>query len=108
MSLCWWLDWDWICLLCYVSIVYGMGDGYVYVICMNPWMLMFVYVDYDSCEANPQWSWTAYLFVWMGRRRAGVVVDCLVSAWIAGAISVIGLWILRVGSDLGCLSLWLF
>jgi len=20
--------------------------------------------------------WTAYLFVWMGRRRAGVVVDC--------------------------------
>jgi len=33
--------------------------------------------------------WTAYLFVWMGRRRAGVVDGCLVSAWIAGAISVI-------------------
>ena len=29
---------------------------------------------------------TAYLFVWMGRRSVGVV--CLVSAWIAGAISV--------------------
>jgi len=44
----------------------------------------------------------------MGRQRAGVVVDCLVSAWIAGTISVIGLWNLRVGSDLGCLSLGLF
>jgi len=39
----------------------------------------------------------------MGRRRAGVVVDCLVSAWIAGS-----LWNLRVGSGLGCLSLGLF
>ncbi|AES88049.1 transmembrane protein, putative [Medicago truncatula] len=33
----------------------------------------------------------------MGRRRAGVVVGCLVSARIAGAIFVIGLWNLRVG-----------
>ena len=30
-------------------------------------------------------GFTAYLFVWMGRRSAGLV--CLVSAWIAGAIS---------------------
>jgi len=41
----------------------------------------------------------------MGRRHVRVVVDCLVSAWITGAISVIRLWSLRVGSDLGCLSL---
>jgi len=41
----------------------------------------------------------------MGRWRAGVVVDCLVSAWIAEAISVISLWSLRIDYDLGCLSL---
>jgi len=35
----------------------------------------------------------------MGRRCAGVVVDCLVSAWIAGAIFAIGIWSLRLGSD---------
>ena len=52
--------------------------------------------------------WTAYLFVWMSRRRAGVVIDYLMSAWIAGAISIIGLWSLRIGSDLGCLPLRLF
>jgi len=22
-------------------------------LCMNPWMLMFAYVGYDWCEANP-------------------------------------------------------
>jgi len=30
-------------------------------------------------------GFTAYLFVWMGRRNAGLV--CMVSVWIAGAIS---------------------
>ena len=41
-------------------------DEHVYVICMNPWMLMFVYVDYDWCEANPQWFWPpTYLYEWL-------------------------------------------
>jgi len=35
----------------------------------------------------------------MTKRRVGVIVDFLVSAWIAEAISVIGLWNLRLGSD---------
>jgi len=46
---------------------------------------------YDWCEANPSclW-WTAYLFVWMGRRHAGLVdLHCLLSCLrIAGASSV--------------------
>ena len=31
-------------------------------------------IDYDWCEAYPQWFLTAYLFVWMGRRNAGLVL----------------------------------
>ena len=45
---------DWICLLCYVSILGGISIYMCYA--WNPWMLMFGYVDYDWCEANPQWS----------------------------------------------------
>jgi len=41
-------------------------------------------IDYDWCDAYSQW-FTAYLFVLMGRRNAGLV--CMVSVWIAGAIS---------------------
>jgi len=69
--------------------------------CLCLFMLIMIDVKLTS---SGLW-WTAYLFVWMGRRHEGVVVDCLVSTWIEGAISVIGL---RVGSDLGCLSLWFF
>ena len=31
----------------------------------NPWMLMFDYVDYDWCEANPQWSVVDHLPICM-------------------------------------------
>jgi len=47
------------------------------------WLIIPDYTfDYDWCEANLSglW-WTAYLFVWMGRRHAELVwLACLVSA----------------------------
>ena len=49
------------------------GDGYVFVLCMNPWMLTFVYVWLWLIWNLPPVVLTAYLFVWMGRRSAGVV-----------------------------------
>ena len=72
---------DWICLLCYVSNVIAYVNNWVILWCdvsilggmsmymcyaWNPWMLMFVYVDYDWCEANPQWFWPpTCLFEWV-------------------------------------------
>jgi len=53
---------------------------------------IWIYILHSLCWLWLMWSLppmvlTAYLFVWMGRRSAGVV--CLVSAWIAEAISII-------------------
>ena len=47
------MEWGTIFMWCY----YSRKDEYLYVICMNPWKLMFSYVDYDWCEAYPQWFW---------------------------------------------------
>jgi hypothetical protein len=47
--------------------------------------------------------WTAYLFVWMGRRRAGLVL--LLAWWLLedrGATSSICFWSLSLGLWLGC------
>ena len=43
----------------------------------DPWMFMIIYV-WLCVKLTPSglW-WTAYLFVWMGRRRTRVVVNCL-------------------------------
>jgi len=76
----------------------------------NPWMLMFVYVDYDWCEANLSglW-WTAYLFVWTGRQRAGLVL--LLDWWVledSGATSSMCFWSLSLGLWLGCRLVFYF
>jgi len=49
-------------------------------------LLVFIMIN---VRQNPQWSWwTVYLFVWMGRRRVGLVfVLLLVSARGSGASS---------------------
>jgi len=81
MSLCWWLDWDWICLLYYVSnvIAWGVCNEGQYSCDVNilgrmsmymcyawdPWMFMIVYVDYDWCEGYPQWSVVDHLPICM-------------------------------------------
>ena len=58
---------DWICLLCYVRTViawYVWNGGQFscdvnilrgICLCVMHEMLMFVYSNYDWCEANPQW-----------------------------------------------------
>jgi len=51
-----------------------------YVIDWNAYLFIIVYVDYDWCEANLLVVLTAYLFVRMGRRSAGVV---LLDWWVA-------------------------
>jgi len=50
---------------------------------INACLIMFIFSIMIDVKLTPSglW-WTAYLFVWMGRRHAGLV-DCiaLVSAW---------------------------
>ena len=53
--------------------------------------------------------WTAYLFVWMGRRRAGLVL--LLDWWVledSGATSPICFWSLSLGLWLGCRLVFYF
>ena len=53
--------------------------------------------------------WTAYLFVWMGRRRAWLVL--LLAWWVLednGATSSICIWSLSLGLWLGCRLVFYF
>jgi len=53
--------------------------------------------------------WTAYLFVWMGRRRVGLVL--LLDWWVledSGATSSICFWSLSLGLWLGCRLVFYF
>ena len=53
--------------------------------------------------------WTAYLFVWMGRRRPGLVL--LLAWWVledSGATSSICFWSLSLGHWLGCRLVFYF
>jgi len=68
-------------------------------------LCLFMLIMIDVKLTSSGLSCTAYLFVWMGRRCAGVIVGCLDSG---SYLRYRFLWSLRVGSDLGCLSLWLF
>jgi len=98
---CWFILWWWLsnCALVLIDDICGMvwlmSLLNIHLIIINGVRIVHVYVIYDVnaliidyiwCEAYPQWFLTAYLFVWMGRRSAGLV--CAVSTWIAGAISV--------------------
>jgi hypothetical protein len=84
----------------------GMYIWYAWILeCLCMFMLIMIDV---KLTPSGLW-WTAYLFVWMGRRRARLV---LLLAWsvleVRGATSSICFWSLSLGLWLGCRLVFYF